>query len=260
MSVRSMLPLYYRIYLDLKQSIVDKVWATGQEIPSEAELQRKYGCARETVRRAIDGLVQDGLVVRRRGSGTFVAESRTVQPVGRIYSTSETIRARGEIPSTRLVSLEKVDSDRFRKLLELPDAVRHVYILRRLRLANGSPLSVVTTFLPADLVPDFEAKVRTRDSLYELYECDYGFRMTRATQVISACGLTQEDAALLNCKPGDPALKVERTTYLDTGRVVEFITDIFRYDRFSISVNLIGRDSRMHQLPAGPAPHDSHVL
>lgn len=252
MSVRSMVPLYYRIYLDLKQSIVDRVWATGEEIPTELELQKKYGCARETVRRAIDGLVQDGLVVRKRGSGTFVAESRTVQPVGRIYSTSETIRARGETPSTRLISLETVDSGRFRKLLQLPDAVRSVYILRRLRLSNGSPLSVVTTFIPADLVPDFESKVTTRDSLYELYECDYGFRMTQATQVISACGLTKEEAGLLNCQPGDPALKVERTTYLDTGRIVEFICDIFRHDRFSISVNLIGRDSRMHQLPIDP--------
>jgi len=250
MALRTPIPLYYRIYLDLKQKITEQEWKPGEELPSETELTALYGCARQTVRRALDGLVQDGIIIRKHGVGTFVAESQIVQPIGRIYSTSETIRARGEVPQTVVLSLETVSADSFRERLKLPGYVRSVYKLKRLRLANQSPLALMTTFIPTDLVPGFGELVREIDSLYEIFEREYGFRLTYANEVIGASKLSPEDARLLQCRSGDPALQVERTTYLDNGRVIEFMHELFRYDRFSISLRLEGRDGRPTSLPA----------
>jgi len=244
MSVKTPIPLYYRIYLDLKQKITDQEWKPGDELPSETELKLRYGCARQTIRRALDELVQDGIIVRKHGVGTFVAESQIVQPIGRIYSTSESIRARGETPKTVVISLEAIPAEPFAKRLQLPDHVTSVYKLKRLRLANNTPLALMTTYIPTDLVPGFGEHVRKIESLYQIFEWEYGFRLSHANEVICASKLTAEDAKLLHCRPDDPALQVERTTYLDNGRVVEFMHELFRYDRFSISLRLEGRDGR----------------
>jgi len=244
MSVRPPIPLYYRIYLDLKQKIIDQEWKPGQELPSETELKTRYGCARQTIRRALDGLVQDGVIVRKHGIGTFVAESQIVQPIGRIYSTSESIKARGETPQTSLISLETLPAGPFAERLELPDHVTSVYKLKRLRLANHTPIALMTTFIPTDLVPGFDKLVQEIDSLYEIFEREYGFHLAHANEVICASKLSPGDAKLLQCRPDDPALQVERTTYLDNGRVIEYMHELFRYDRFSISLRLEGRDGR----------------
>src|SRR5690606_10520264 len=111
------------------------------------------------------------------GIGTFVAESQIVQPIGRIYSTSESIKARGETPQTSLISLETLPAGPFAERLELPDHVTSVYKLKRLRLANHTPIALMTTFIPTDLVPGFDKLVQEIDSLYEIFEREYGFHL-----------------------------------------------------------------------------------
>lgn len=245
MRSKSPLPLYYRIYLDLREKITNGTWKSGDELPSETELRDTYACARQTVRQGLSRLAQDGLIVRRHGVGTFVAEDQIVQPVGRIYSTSETIRARGEQPDTVVLAVDEVPADDFRTRLGLPDDVDVVYKLRRLRLANNHPLALMTTYIPSDLVPDFRTIIRKTGSLYEVFEAHYGFHLTEATEVVGATKLNAADAELLACESGDPALLVERTTHIDSGRIIESLTELFRYDRFKMSIKLEGRDARL---------------
>ena len=228
------------LYVKLKQTIEDAIHSGklrhGDALPAERDIADEAAISRVTVRKAIDDLVRDGLLVRRRGSGTFVVKPlpRMQQPLTQLTSFTEDMRRRGMTAGSRWL-----DRGLFFPTAEetmMLGLAGHAKVARltRLRLANDMPLALERTSLPDDILIDPQA---VADSLY-LTLADSGIRPVRATQRISACNLTEEETVLLGVPTGSAALSVQRIAYLDTGRVMEVSRALYRSDAYDLVAEL----------------------
>ena len=210
----------------------------GEALPGERQLEEMFQVSRITVRRAISDLVQDGELVREKGKGTFVSHGM-VRSVLHLASFNEDMRAAGFVPSTRVITAA----------LDQPpeSAVTHLrltgngpaYRLRRLRLANGAPVSVDESWLPPGLLPD----LLTEDlsgSLYRVLSTS-GHPVRRVEQTVQAGAASSEIAALLDIAPGAPVLLFHRRSFTgpeDPGIPIEYSVSTYRSDRYQISMTL----------------------
>ncbi len=228
------------LYVKLKQTIEDAIHSGklrhGDALPAERDIADEAAISRVTVRKAIDDLVRDGLLVRRRGSGTFVVKPlpRMQQPLTQLTSFTEDMRRRGMTAGSRWL-----DRGLFFPTAEetmMLGLAGHAKVARltRLRLANDMPLALERTSLPDDILIDPQA---VADSLY-LTLADSGIRPVRANQRISACNLTEEETVLLGVPTGSAALSVQRIAYLDTGRVMEVSRALYRSDAYDLVAEL----------------------
>jgi GntR family transcriptional regulator len=211
--------------------------APGEPLPAERDLARDLGVARMTLRRAVDAMVADALLVRRQGAGTFVAPTKGAHRLA-ANSFSADMRARGLRPGSRTLSSSRAPAGvMLAALLEIP-AGSPVLHVRRLRMADGEPMAVEDLHVPADLVPGLVGEELEDRSYYELLAERYGHRIASGTQTAEAALTSVEDAAVLGVEPGAPAFCFERTCRVDGGRVAEFVRSVYRGDRYRIMVDI----------------------
>jgi GntR family transcriptional regulator len=227
---------YVQLRKRIEEAIETGVLAPNAPLPPEREIAALTDLSRVTVRKAIQDLVERGLVVQKQGSGSFVKERlpRVEQSLSRLTSFSEDMARRGMTSTSTW--LEKgifvPSPDEVVALaLSSGDAVSRI---TRLREAGGRPMAIERAALPIDVLPD--PTVVTR-SLYETLEA-MGKRPVRAIQKISAINLDEGNATLLGLPPGAAGLKIERTSYLPSGRVVEFTRSIYRGDAYDFVAEL----------------------
>ncbi|MCG6903922.1 MAG: GntR family transcriptional regulator [Rhodobacter sp.] len=227
-------------YLQLRRRIEDGI-ATGflaplSPLPPERELATLTGLSRVTVRKATQAMVEDGQITQRQGSGSFIAppSARVEQSLSRLTSFTEDMARRGFQSCSKwlergvfLPAPEEVVA----LALGPNDSVSRI---ARLRMASDRPMAIERASLPVDLLPN-PTEVTT--SLYEVLERD-GRRPVRAIQKLSAINLGQDDADLLGVETGAAGLRIERTSYLAGGRVVEFTRSIYRGDSYDFVAEL----------------------
>lgn len=217
-------PLYLQLRDLLLRNMETRHWRPGEALPSELELAARFGVSQGTVRKAIDALAADNLLVRRQGKGTFVAthtEEKT--------STFRFLRIRrsdghDEYPASRLLDVRrgKAPAD-VARLLELkPSEV--IFVLRRVLEYGGEPVVLDEITLPAAL---FKGLTRARldahrGSMYGFFETQFGVRMLRAQEKIKAVAADAATAAILKVRSGEPLLAVERLTRTYGDRPVEW--------------------------------------
>src|SRR5438105_6519655 len=221
-------PLYRPLYLQTKELLIKSLaaveWRPGETIPSELELAARFGVSQGTVRKALDALAADNLVVRRQGKGTFVA-THTEEKV----STFRFLRIRrndgvDEYPTSRLIDVRRGRaSAEVARALELKtgDAVM---TLRRLLEYSGEPAVLDEIVVPAQLFKGLtRGKVeRYRGSIYGLFETQFGVRIVRAREKLSAVAAEAARASLLRVPAGTPLLAVDRVTYTFGDKPVEW--------------------------------------
>lgn len=204
----------------------------GTALPSERELAREWNVARMTLRRATDELVVAGLVVREHGRGTFVAQRKMAQPMA-MQSFSDGMRERGLRPSSRVVEFRRLRRGGVQsRVLRIP-ANDPIVRFTRLRLADGEPIGLETTWVAASRVPGLQQGDLT-ESWYELLAERYDSHILTGTSVIEIALATEREARLLDCEPAAALFRIETTSYGQTGRVVDFGVDLFRGDRYSL--------------------------
>jgi GntR family transcriptional regulator len=209
----------------------------GALLPSERLLAERYGVARATVTQAIDDLVSRGLVYRVHGSGTFVAEPKFRQPLT-LTSFTEDMRARGMNPGSVVRSQAVVPaSEVVARHLALVPGTPVVHI-ERVRTADGEPMALERTHLPAQRLPGLEDADLTDASLYELMERKWGVRVAEADQWASVVRVTDEEAALLHVSAEQPALLFQRVTRDPAGTPVEYVRSLYRGDRYEVHTRL----------------------
>lgn len=244
-------PLYRSIADSLRREIHSRRLAPHVRLPSEPELVRRFGAARETVRRALAQLEREGLIYRRQAVGSFVAEPRVDQDLDQLFSFTEFMARRGLKPGSRLLESGILSindaASRVLRQLQLPPGARVIYI-RRLRTGSGEPLVIASTWLPAERFPRFLEQDLRRHSVYELMG-RMGYKPTSAEQTVEAAALTPEQAALLGVGPGAAALLVRRTAYA-AGIPVEYAEDYYRGDRTCFRVRLGTLEGRPSRPPA----------
>lgn len=234
------------LYLQLKRWIEDAVHRgaikPGDALPSERDLAVRVDMSRVTVRKAVQGLVRDGVLVQRHGSGTYVAQqpNRVEQSLSQLTSFTEDMARRGM--TVRSIWLDRgtyAPSPEETVLLGL-SATDTVARIARLRLSGDTPLAIERAALSSRILPDPEA---VGTSLYAHLDRTHN-RPVRAIQRIRAVSLGDDDAKLLGVAPGVASLHIERTSYLASGRVVEFTRSIYRGDTYDFVAELRLGDRR----------------
>lgn len=226
-------PLYQQLQRALREAIERGALSPDDALPSERQLAADLGISRITVRKAIDGLADEGLLVRRQGSGNFVG-TRIEKNFAKLTSFSEDMRARGRVPSSQWLKRQAglVSPEEAIRLALSPGA--QVYRFARLRFADDEPMALETCTIAASALPQLEA---VGDSLYDALE-KAGNRPVRALQRLRALLLDDEQARLLEAKPGDAGLLVERVGYLRDGRAIELSQSIYRGDTYDFVAEL----------------------
>jgi GntR family transcriptional regulator len=237
----SRLPLYRQIEEALRERIRSGVLRPGAQVPTEPELMVEYGVSRATVRQALAGLIAEGLLEIRRGLGTYVTAPRFEHTIGGFYSFSREIERHGLQPGTKVLDLRTIPAvDVVAESLSVPVGTK-VVALRRLRLAGPDPLVVETSHLPATRFPGLETVDFSQVRLYDTLMNRYGCRPTRARETFEPILLTADEAALLDQRRGEPALRVERIAYDQDDIPIEFCRSTVRGDRYRYSVELRDR-------------------
>lgn len=235
---RSPIPLYFQLSQQLEDAIQDGEIQPGERIETEVEIARRYGLSRPTVRQAIQELVNKGLLVRRRGLGTQVVHSQLRRPV-ELTSLYDDLARANHRPSTRVLSLSLVPAaGAVAAALNLPEGTELQH-LERLRLDGDQPLAIMRNWLPTDIGP-VDAASLEESGLYELLRRT-GVHMRIANQRIGAAAATSAQARLLGVRPGAPLLTMERTSFDDSGRAVEYASHQYRADSYSFETTLVER-------------------
>jgi GntR family transcriptional regulator len=230
---KSSLPLYQQLQRAIRQAIESRSLGPDDALPAERDLAIEFSVSRITVRKAIDGLVGEGLLMRRHGSGTFVC-ARVEKNFSKLTSFSEDMRARGRNP--RSVWLRKsegtVTPEEALTLRSSPGTP--VYRFHRIRFADDAPMSLEYATILASCLPSLEA---VDASLYEALE-RVGNRPVRALQRLRAVLFSAEQAELLQAAERDPGLLVERLGFLKDGRAAEFTQSFYRGDTYDFVAEL----------------------
>ncbi len=228
-------PIYMQLAQRLRQQIVEGKILGGEALPSERDLCALTGASRVTVRKAIEILIEEGLLSRRQGSGTYVTP-RIQAPGSYLTSFSEDAEARGETTSTLwMTKFEDVANDEEVRLLEL-DGGAKVLRLSRVRMADGEPLAIENAVVPADLLPPAG---ELGNSLYKAL-AERGNRPISGQQKIRAALAGPNDSKLLGIDEGNEILSIERLTRRADGRPVELTRSTYRGERYEFVSELRG--------------------
>ena len=234
---QSPIPIYIQIEEQLKQQIQQGDFSIGTSIPSERELSERFGVSRMTVRQSITKLVNDGLLYREKGRGTFVANPKVEQPLNGLTSFTEDMESRGMRPSSKLIGFEILDPESdVAQELQLNDGDQ-VYFVERIRFADGKPMAIERTFLPVKRFPDLTEE-SFQGSLYAVIENNQQLKISHATQRMEAGLVKKEDADLLQIQPPAAVLLIERISFLEGELPFEVVRSTYRADRYKFTTDI----------------------
>jgi GntR family transcriptional regulator len=227
----SPVPIYHQLEEYIKQQIENGSLEEESVIPSEREFAERFQISRMTVRQAINNLVSEGYLNRQKGRGTFVTKKKVEQELQGMTSFTEDMLSRGMNPSSTLLSFKIIPADKKTALaLKIEDADT-VYIIKRIRLADGAPMALETAYIPVKIVPGLTEE-NSNLSLYQYIEENLALSISEATQEIEASTANHLDAETLEITIGDPILLIERISYLQEGIPFELVKSTFRADRY----------------------------
>lgn len=234
----SPIPLYFQVTAQLEAAIDAGDLAPGDRLPNEIELADTLGLSRPTMRRALEELVDKGLLVRKRGYGTEVASTQVHRRV-ELTSLYDDLDAAGKSPTTEVLKFDPARVNASAAgAIGVAGSAPLVYV-ERLRYADGRPLALMHNWLPpsyADLSKDDLA----RDGLYRILR-SRGVQPQVAKQRITAHAAGQREARLLKIRRGRPLIAMQRTAYDADGRVIEYGDHVYRADGYAIEVTVFDR-------------------
>jgi len=231
---RSKIPFYQQLYEILRGKIVQGDWKPGDMMPPESELIEHYQVSRNTVRQVLDLLVQEGLIYRQRGRGTFVAHPTLEQTMLRIISFTEDMQQRNFVPGTEVVSSKVITTPiEIAEKLQIAEG-EELAVIERLRLADGEPMSIEKSFLVHRYCPNILRYDYALNPLRQVLEREYRIKLIHARQIIRAIMASGELAELLKIQMPSPLLFIERVSFSQDSLPVEYLEIFYRADRYSL--------------------------
>ncbi|HEY3240732.1 MAG TPA: GntR family transcriptional regulator [Acidimicrobiia bacterium] len=229
----SPIPLYHQLERALAERIATGRYAEG--LPGELELVAEFGVSRGTVRQALDRLTRQGLIVRQRGRGSFIAPLPLDYPIGRFYRFAHEMSERGIPESSRVLAQGAVRTpSRVARQLAIARGARSLRLVR-LRLAGERPLLLETSHIPEEFAPALLGADLSHGSIYDVLE-HHGVRLTRVTEEVHAVTLTSSEAAPFALDPGAAALALERLAWAGD-RAVEHRVVLAPSDRVKLTAS-----------------------
>jgi len=227
------LPLHRRLKASIEAAILAGHLRRGAALPGERILAEGLALSRVTIRKSIEGLVEEGLLLRRHGARTEVG-SRVEKSLATLTSFSEDMSARGLAPGCRWISRQMGRPSPAEMMALGLSADAQVIRMKRLRTADGRPMALETSTVPTKFLPSPEL---VGDSLYEAL-ADLGALPQRAIQRMRSRAASAADAELLHCEPGAPLLVMERRCFLADEQIVEFSESRYRGDVYDFVFEL----------------------
>lgn len=229
-------PLYVQIRESIRTRIDSGEFAVGCHLPSEDALAKEFGVSRMTLRRAMEDLVQDGLIVRKHGDGTLVSSTKVQRDYTKLTSFFEDARARGLKPYSCIMIKEivKADKDIAAKLM-INDRDPVFHIIRKRLVEDEKVVAIHELYIPVALCPWIEDANLEQASLYDLYQ-DHGLAVEWGSQIVEARSATKEQSENLNIEPDSPVLFSERISYTSKNIPVERVVAVSPGDRFSLKL------------------------
>jgi GntR family transcriptional regulator len=228
------LPRYYQLANILRDRITNGDFAELESIPAERQLVELYSVSRTTIRQAIDLLVRQGFLYREHGRGTFVSPQKLQKGVSELTSFTEDMKRRGLKPGQKILQIGYIEPPpKVRTQLELPEDCKEVLRIERLRLGDGVPMGLQTSYY---ILPEGQTISREElekfGSIYRILQEKFHLIPTEADETLEVTVATPQEAALLQINTGSPLLLSERTTYSQYRRVIEFVKIVYRGDRY----------------------------
>lgn len=224
------IPRYIQIYDQIRNDIASGTWQVGEKLPSERELAELFNVSRMTLRQAIQVLVDDGIIERKVGSGTFVARQKVQEHIDGVVSFSQIIRSQGKIPSSKTIHYYQTEPNELEKTklcLRSEDILR----MERIRYADHIPICFEVTSVPYHLIASYTQEEITQ-SLYEVLQKNPQQKLGRAIQTISATTASDKLAQYLETEKHDAILKVSQISYFQDGTPFEWVNSHYVGHRF----------------------------
>lgn len=224
-------PVYIQIHNQIKKDIEGGKWRVGERIPSERELAVDFSVSRMTLRQAIQTLVDEGILERRVGAGTYVASQKVQEKMSGVTSFTDVMLAQGKRPSSRTISYHVANpSISEMEKLKLQDGDQ-VLRMERIRFGDGTPISFEVATVPYVLVQDFSKSEVTR-SFYHTLEKKGGYQLGGARQMVTATLASERIAEYLDIKRGEAILRLRQVSFLSDGRPFEYVRTQYVGSRF----------------------------
>lgn len=241
-------PRYYRIYEELHNQIASGQYPAGQKMPSETELCRIYGVSRGTIREAVKMLMQEGLLKREQGRGTFVLDKKVkiAQNAKQLIGFTELMQQHGKKAAAKILRIEtKKPGQEVRGLLEMKPSEKVVEI-ERLRFGDDAPLIIERScFVYGYFYPLLEFDLE-KESIYEVLHRETDVRLGDAYQTIEAVNATAGDARLLQVEPDTALLLIKRLIKTKSGRFFQYSEDRYRADKLNFTIHTKTYDEHQH--------------
>lgn len=234
----SPVPRYYQLKEIMRERVRSGEWKPGEHIPSERELGETYSISRMTVRQAITDLVNEGLFYREQGRGTFVSERKMTQQLIHLTGFTEDIRARGQVPSTKVLSAQMCPADEGAAKRLRITVGQMIFCLRRLRLADNEPLAIEFSQVHFANCEKLLEEDLENNSLYRLLETKYGTPPMEAEQELEAGLAGNEEAHILKIPIGSPVLFTRRITYTDRNQPFEYAKAVYCGNKYTFYTQL----------------------
>lgn len=225
-------PLYLQLVDELEVKIRESM-VPNEKLFSERELTQLYGVSRITVRLALQELEKRGLVYKKHGKGTYVSEiMEPAVDLSQVYSFTEQMKTMGKVPKTTILSFQEIEATEYIAQQLMLDIGESVYELERLRLADGIPMMLERTYMPAALFEGLTSEELQKRALYEIFSDQYGQVIRLAVEEFYASIALDNEAKLLGVRGNSPVLHLLRKTYNDKNRIIEYTFSIARADQF----------------------------
>ncbi|MFW6270256.1 MAG: GntR family transcriptional regulator [Bacillota bacterium] len=235
----SPLSLYYQLKELLIKKIENGEYAENEKLPTEKELCEKHNISRATVRQALKELENEDYIYKVQGKGTFVSPSKFQQDLLKFYSFTEDMKKIGKKPSSKVLDfkIKKVDEKMVRKMLDVSSSEK-IYVFTRLRLADDEPMMVETTYIPYERFKNISEKDLREKPLYDIMVNEYGVIFSKAEETFRPTLIREKEAEQLNFVEGGPGMLLERITYDNENRIIEYTKSVARGDKFKYHVEL----------------------
>ena len=211
------IPIYKKIYAELKQSIQNGLYLPGDLLPTEPQLESQFAASRTTIRKAIKLLTSEGFVSAKQGRGTEVLDYASTQKLNHVTSFTETLCQKGYTVTTQGMCIERIPAPSFiSQQLNLKEN-EIVYYIQRVQCINNKPIGIIENYLNAEMFPDLPKYADTFVSLYKFLENHYHLVITEAHERISASGATFIESQILQVPAQTPLLVSKRITFTPKG-------------------------------------------
>lgn len=233
------LALYYQLKQLLTEKIENREFNENEKLPTEKELCEKYNISRATVRQALKELENEDYIYKIQGKGTFVSPKKFQQDLLQFYSFTEEMKKIGKTPSSEVLDFKigGIEDEKVKETLDL-EYEEKIYVFTRLRLADGEPMMVETTYMPYELFGGITPEELEKRPLYNIMMEDYDISFSRAEEIFRPTLLREDEAAKLDFIERGPAILLERITYNEEEKVVEYTKSVARGDKFEYHVKL----------------------